>query len=192
MTDKPSSPPAGVAFDEALRLLLTLDERKPHRALPRRLDALFADLSRLTPGRPVHEIEDTIWALWTNHDDPVLDRRMEQAIAAMAMRKLDVARPLLDQLVMDAPDWAEAWNKRATLSFIEARDAESVADIIETLSREPRHFGAMSGFGQICLRQGRVREAMVAFDVALMVNPHLHGVQETVMALRKREAGKLN
>jgi Flp pilus assembly protein TadD len=98
----------------------------------------------------------------------------------MASGALKQARPLLDHLVETYPDWAEAWNKRATLAFIEKRDADSVRDIEQVLEREPRHFAAVSGFGQICLRNGHLNEARVAFRVALTLNPHLEGLRELI------------
>jgi tetratricopeptide (TPR) repeat protein len=108
---------------------------------------------------------------------------MGAAVDAMASGELDTARPLLDRLVAQYPGWAEAWNKRATLAFIEKRDADSFADITRALELEPRHFGAVSGFGQICLRHGHLNEARAAFQVALSLNPHLKGLRELISDL---------
>jgi tetratricopeptide (TPR) repeat protein len=88
-------------------------------------------------------------------------------------------------LVEEHPDWAEAWNKRASLAFIEKRDNDSVADIARTLELEPRHFGAILGFAQICLRNGRVSEAKAAFEVALQLNPHIDGLRSIVADLAR-------
>jgi Flp pilus assembly protein TadD len=84
---------------------------------------------------------------------------------------------------VEHPTWPEAWNKRATLAFIEKRDAECLADIARVLELEPRHFGAVSGFGQICLRRGHLNEARAAFQVALAINPHLQGLREIITDL---------
>ena len=73
------------------------------------------------------------------------------------------------------PDYAEAWNKRATLYYLQRRDAESVASIRRALELEPRHFGAICGFGQILIDQGDRTGAAFAFDAALRLNPHLGG-----------------
>jgi hypothetical protein len=96
----------------------------------------------------------------------------------MATGTLQQAHSLLDRLVAQYPGWAEAWNKRATLAYIEARDADSLHDIGRTLELEPRHFGAIAGFGQICLRNGHLNEARAAFQIALSINPHLEGIRE--------------
>ena len=181
------------AIDAALAAVL---HREPVEAAPRegaRLGRLFADLARPQPRAGAREIEALIWALWSNHDDPALDGMMAAAIDALVERRHRRARSVLDRLVAAAPEWAEAWNKRATLAFVEGRDADSLSDIAQTLAREPRHFGAAAGLGQICLRLDRPREALAAFDVALRINPHMDGVAKAAAELRGRmPAGDLN
>lgn len=169
-----------IAFDECLQLVLRLDAMKPAASQPKRLDALFRDLARFRPHQPAYELQDLIWAVWTNHQDEYADEAMEQAINAIALKDHDVAQLVLDALVDARPEWSEAWNKRATLHFIRGDDARAVRDVIETLTREPRHFGALSGFAQICLKHGRETEALIAFEAALAVNPHLEGVAALV------------
>jgi hypothetical protein len=168
------------AIDAALpQLLVARSGRRP--APPsRRLRALFRELGKASPARNPDDIEDLIWAHWIDNADPALAQMMAEAIDAIEARSLDVAMMLLDQLVRDVPDWAETWNKRATLHFIAGRDRESVDDIVEVVRREPRHFGALSGFGQISLRHGRLVEAKAAFMLALDVNPHLLGLREAI------------
>ncbi|TVR07131.1 MAG: hypothetical protein EA385_13670 [Salinarimonadaceae bacterium] len=110
------------------------------------------------------------------------------AIDAFADGRLRRAGELFDRVVRDYPDWAEAWNKRATLAYVEGRDAQAVADIARTLALEPRHFGAIAGFGQICLRHGREGEAKAAFRAALAINPHLAGIRALLDELAARSA----
>jgi hypothetical protein len=124
-----------------------------------------------------------IWAIWIDHRDSEASHRMIAAVEAIAAGARDLAKPILDTLVADFPTWPEAWNKRATLAFIERRDVESIADIVRTLELEPRHFGAILGFAQICLRHGRVLEAKAAFEVALGLNPHIAGLPDVVKDL---------
>jgi cytochrome c-type biogenesis protein CcmH/NrfG len=69
------------------------------------------------------------------------------------------------------------------------RDDESVPDIRRTLELEPRHFGAICGFGQICLRHGNRAAALFAFDAALRINPHL-GAVRTVFEELAAETGR--
>lgn len=175
---------AGKTVDNVLGLALEWTDRSPSPQLPRRLDALFRELRKPTPSRPPQEIENLIWALWISHPDPEAERRMVLATEAMAAGRLQIALPLLDRLVCEHPDWAEAWNKRATVAFLEDRDEAALADIERALALEPRHFGALAGFGQICLRAGRPTEARAAFQVALAINPHLESLKDLLEELR--------
>lgn len=176
---------------ETLKLIL----RPPARiVLPRhgRLSGLFIALQADPPPRPAHEIEDEIWAIWTSHDDAALEARMQRAISAIARRRLAEAERLLGALTQDAPDWAEAWNKRATLHYLAQRDAASLADIRRTLELEPRHFGAICGFAQICLRQGELAAANEALAAALSLNPHLDSVRAMLAQLAPEPPRRLN
>jgi tetratricopeptide (TPR) repeat protein len=167
-------------IDALLQLVLSLRDRTPATGQPRRLTPLFQELGRHEPERDPEEICDHIWAPWITHKDGRACSHMAAAIEAMDLGAFDLARPILDRLVASEPGWSEAWNKRGTLAFIENRDADALGDIEHTLLLEPRHFGAVSGFGQICLRQGRLPEARAAFQVALAINPHLEGLTEAI------------
>jgi len=189
------TPPDGIdaAIDAAL--VRALSPGAGARAIRdgRRLARLFADLGRPQPADKAREIEALIWALWTNHADPALDAAMAEALDALVRRRHAEARRVLDDLVVAAPEWSEAWNKRATLAFVEERDLDSLADIARTFEFEPRHFGAAASLGQICLRQDRRREALAAFDIALRINPHMAGVAQAAAELRRAlRGGPLN
>jgi tetratricopeptide (TPR) repeat protein len=172
-----------IAFDRAFELVLGQCGDARDTLVPSRLDALFDDLKRADPLRDPNETMELIWAIWIDHRDRDASHRMIAAVEAIAAGARDLAKPILDSLVADFPNWPEAWNKRATLAFIEKRDVESIADIVRTLELEPRHFGAILGFAQICLRHGRLPEAKAAFQVALALNPHIAGLQDVVQDL---------
>ena len=173
-------PVVATKIDEVFALVMSLPERRPAETLPRRLDGLFRELQQDRPNRPADDIEELIWATWIGHDDVSASTAMATAIEAMAADANDLAEPILDRLVEAHPDWAEAWNKRATLSFLAKRDKASLEDISRTLELEPRHFGAIAGFAQICLRRRRYVEARAVFQMALSVNPHLQGLHEVI------------
>jgi tetratricopeptide (TPR) repeat protein len=180
------------AVDELLRFLATLPTRAPAPAQPRRLEALFADLRAPQPRQPPHETESLIWALWSSHGDPAAEQRLERATRALAARDLGLAGRLLEPLVAQYPDWSEAWNKRGTLYYLAGRDEPSFADIRRTLELEPRHFGAVCGFAQICLRRGERLAALAAFEMALALHPHLPGVPAAVADLRETLGTRLH
>lgn len=158
---------------DLLPLIVGWRERAPADAANKRLNTLF-ELLRAPPQPALaFEIEDEIWELWTRGRDADQTKAMERAIALIAGKRFDDARTLLGEMIAAAPDWAEAWNKRATLHFLADRWPESLSDIARTLDLEPRHFGAITGFANIALHAGDARSAVIALRVALAINPHL-------------------
>lgn len=172
---------SALPIDPVFQLILDVLGRTPSSGLPSRLIGLFRDLAASDPNdpsKPVEDIEDQIWALWASHEDRVAEETLMAASEAMASGALQKARPMLDYLVDKHPDWPEAWNKRATLAFIEKRDADSLLDIAQALELEPRHFGAIASFGNVCLRNGYLNEARAAFQIALSINPHMDDLRD--------------
>jgi tetratricopeptide (TPR) repeat protein len=172
--------------DKTLRLMMDREGAISPGRVSRRIDALFRELGHADPIRDPDEIMELIWAIWIDHPEAQASTTMIAAVEAIQQGARDLARPMLDRLVAEYPDWAEAWNKRATLAFMEKRDQDSLADIVRTLELEPRHLGAILGFGQICMRNARVEEAKAAFEIALGLNPHLDGLTELVSDLSAR------
>ena len=144
-----------------------------------RLDALFAELS-LAADDAWEQDQTEIWALWAQSGSDSMDLLLGRATKAMEAQDYDLALRFLNDLVRLAPDFAEAWNKRATVHFLRGDFGDSVADIQRTLALEPRHFGAISGLGIILERLGDKKGAMAAFRRGLEINPHLPGAQEAV------------
>jgi Flp pilus assembly protein TadD len=93
---------------------------------------------------------------------------------------LSAALATFNQLVIDAPAFAEAWNRRATIHFLLGNYKESEADIVKTLQLEPFHFGALSGRGLVLLSQGQYEAARNAFSRALEVNPNMPEVKNNI------------
>lgn len=165
------------AIRRVLPLVLDGAERAPHPSVPRRLNGLFHRLRDERDALAAAETEDLIWAVWASHPDPEVEAALQRGVTALARRRFAEAEPLLDEVIAGAPDWAEPWNKRATLRFLMRRDAEALDDIAETLQREPRHFGAIAGYAEICLRNGALTEGTAALEMALRHNPHLHALR---------------
>ena len=99
------------------------------------------------------------------------------------------ALSILDRVIGAAPDYAEAWNKRATLYYLMKKDDASLKDIDKVLELEPRHFGALAGRGLILQRQKKYAEALDAFREALRLNPGLETVKDSIKELERIERG---
>jgi tetratricopeptide (TPR) repeat protein len=171
------------AIDRVLGLVLSARERLPANHLPKRLHGLFRELGKAEPANHPDDIEDLIWALWISHPDGRAADAMANACEAMAAGAFDIAGQILDNLIAAFPDWPEAWNKRAVLAFIAKQDAQCLSDIERTLELEPRHFGAISGFAQLCVRKRRTVEAKAALTIALEIDPHLKGLRDLMVRL---------
>ena len=115
---------------------------------------------------------------------------MSRAKAALDAKNADVALKLLDALIKLRPDYVEAWNRRATIYYLQNDYGRSLSDIEQVLSREPRHFGALAGLGMIMQELGDDKRALDAFRKALAVNPHLERVPDLVKALTEKVEGR--
>lgn len=136
------------------------------------LDALFTQLEAAPDAATSAQIEARIWAHWAQSGSPTVDILMDRAQTAERSGDAELAIRFLEQASDLAPDFAEPWDRRANLAY-RARDyAGAISAIQETLKREPRHFGALTGLGMIREELGQNRAALEAYRAALAINPH--------------------
>ncbi len=109
----------------------------------------------------------------------------------MQASALDDALATFTSIVRRKPDFAEGWNKRATLYFLLGRYTESLKDCDQVLKRNPKHFGALAGAGQIQLQLGHPELALALFRRAVAVNPDMEGPAQMIPVLEEmlRKAG---
>jgi tetratricopeptide (TPR) repeat protein len=143
----------------------------------RGLDFLFGALKAAPDEASAKHVEARIWALWMQTPSDTAALLMVRAKAAMDAQKMDVALKLLDAVVKLRPDYVEAWNRRATVYYLQNDYTHSLEDIEQVLVREPRHFGALAGLGMIMQDLGDDRRALDAFRKALAVNPYLEKIR---------------
>jgi len=170
-------------YSDTLQLVSRLPQRRPAATLPLRLYELFDKLHACASALYASPIEEEIWSVWMYDTHEGAELELDRACTDIAHQRFDIAETRLARLLRRRPDWAEAWNKLATLLYLMGRDDESVAAIHRTLQIEPRHFGAMCGLGEILRAQGEVESACVAFNMALRVHPLLDGVRRTLLEL---------
>ena len=156
---------------EILALIAGWRERRPARDLPA-LAQFFRHLSICTIAEAT-ETEDRIWGAWMYHPHRAAAAVLDAATRDIAARRYDIAETRLTLLLRSAPDYAEAWHKRATLYYLLGRDAECLQDIRRTLELEPRHFAAILHFAEILLAEGSADGARFSFAAALALHPHL-------------------
>ena len=160
---------------------------KPSEMRAEQLDKLFARLIKSSDASDAQRTEQSIWNLWMTSDSPTADALLAQAMKASAANETGAALSILDKVIEVHPNYAEAWNKRATVYFLIGRYNDSIKDIEKVLELEPRHFGALSGLGMIKRQQHDLAGARAAFEEALSYNPHMEGAKRALEEIESEE-----
>jgi tetratricopeptide (TPR) repeat protein len=128
--------------------------------------------------------ERAMWEVWSRSGDASVDRLLASGIEQMGAREGELAVRTFTEVIRRRPDFAEGWNKRATVYYLMGEYQKSLADCDEVMKRNPYHFGALSGYGMIYLQLDQPAKALDYFQRALKVNPNLESVNETVEMLK--------
>jgi len=134
--------------------------------------------------------EQGLWLLWTRSGDAQIDGLMAQATEEMQAARYGEAIKLLNQVIEKKPAFAEGWNRRATVYYLAGELQKSIADCNEVLKRNPGHFGALSGMGQIYLQLDDEESALKWFRRALEVNPNMLSVEMNIKMLEEKLKGR--
>jgi len=178
--------------DQALADLRRLDDATARRSAVRALGetGMMADLPALAQALrdadpDVRALsESAMWEVWSRSGDAEIDALFAIGVEQLQMRQLDEAVQTFTRLIARRPDFAEAWNKRATAYFVLGEYQKSLADCDEVMSRNPYHWGALSGYGMIYVELDQPGRAVEYFEKALAVNPNLTSVQQAIETLK--------
>jgi tetratricopeptide (TPR) repeat protein len=129
--------------------------------------------------------EQAIWVVWSRSGDAAVDKLFEQGIDEMNSGRTAESIATFTRIIEMKPDFAEGWNKRATIYFITGELQKSLKDCAEVMKRNPNHFGALAGYGQIYLQLGEYEKSLEYFKRALAVNPNMEGVEFSVRLLER-------
>ena len=157
----------------------------------KRLPALFKKLKAAPTTSDAALIESDIWKIWFETHDKELDALMDAGGVSMQGREFEGALIAFNEIIKKRPDFAEGWNRRATLYYLMGEYDKSMADIAQTLKLEPKHIGAISGMGLIDIEQEKFEDAEKAYKRVLEISPKNLGAQknlETVRELIKRKS----
>ena len=142
---------------------------------------------RLADQNPVvrQVAEQAIWLAWSRSGDAETDRLLESGVAEMSAQHYSKAIEIFTAVIKRRPAFAEGWNKRATAWFLAGDMRKSLADCDEVMKRNPQHFGALSGYGQIYVRLEEFDKAIEYFRRALAINPNLAGLDTAIRGLEE-------
>ena len=156
-----------------------------------RLPALFTELRTTSEAEKAKIVAAEIWQIWSEHsNNDKLSERLKIGIAQMEAGRLRQAEQIFTTIIDIDPAFAEAWNKRATVYFLMGAYTQSKRDIAQTILREPRHFGALSGLGLVETHLGNYEAALKAYEQAIALHPYLENYEDITTALKKLVAGE--
>jgi tetratricopeptide (TPR) repeat protein len=156
----------------------------------RNLDFLFGALKVAPDDTTAKAIEERIWTVWSGSRSDTTNLLMTRVKTAVEAKDLDLAVKLLDSIVKIKPDYVEGWNRRATIFYMRKDYGRALNDIREVLKREPRHFGALAGFGLILQDIGDDRQALEVYRRALSVYPRMERIPDLVKTLQEKVEGR--
>ena len=155
------------------------------------LKSLFNELLRSDTSYYSDKIARQIWRIWINDSSSDTSRSaMEQGINLMNQGRLNAAEKLFSILILKEPNYIEAWNKRATVRFLMGQTETSLEDVFVVLSKEPKHFGAMSGLGLILMKEKDFDGALRAYKKVLQINPFSRDAIRLIPILEQRVFGE--
>jgi tetratricopeptide (TPR) repeat protein len=171
------------------RMLATSDVVKARRAAALALGLTGTPAAVPAAAAALHDADflvrrfaaDALWELWFRAGTDEQNERLREAARDPDPAR---ARAELDELIREAPAFAEAHNQRAIWFFKRGEYARAVTDCETVLRLNPHHFGAAAGMGQCYLKLNRPRSALRAFRQALAINPDLD-LHDTVRALEE-------
>ena len=148
---------------------------------------LLDDLAQSSSAQSAKPIISALWEIWTNEYETDIEKDlMKRGVDEMAQGNLELAEVTFGQLIKENPDFTEAWNKRATIRFMMGDFEASRLDVHEVLSREPRHFGAISGLGMIYMHLGDFEAAINTYRKLESVFPASPEARRYLPILKKR------
>lgn len=132
--------------------------------------ALLEDLKK--SDETVRDLATTeLWRTWFNQKGEYGMQILRRSQVSLDAGDVRHALDLLTKLISEAPDFAEAWNRRAVLHYTQGNYKKSIQDCESALKLNPVHFGALHGLGLCYAALGEYRNAIRAFRDALEIQP---------------------
>jgi tetratricopeptide (TPR) repeat protein len=193
----PSDQPPAEATPEAAEPKAKPKSPPRNSALPRTpaerektLSDLYALLATADDEDAAKAIADAIERVWLHSGSATVDLLMERSMKAMSDKNNDLALKLLDAVVDLAPDFTEAWNRRAYVHFVRKDTERALGDLRRALALDPHHFKALDGLAQILREMGQKKPALKAFRQLLDIHPYWSGAQQAVDELEREVDGQ--
>ncbi len=153
-------------------------------------DELYARLAQSKDADETEGVVRLLLAAYGRTGSDTVDLLIERSRKAIEAKDLDDAAKILDAAIGFEPEEAAAWNARATLRYIDDDYDGSMADIAQTLKRDPRHLGALMGMASILKSRDKTKEALDVYERVLAIAPHWAPAEEVREKLKAELAGQ--
>ena len=151
-----------------------------------KLDKLFEQLKKSYNVNVALEIEMKIWDIWSTHPTKIkLTQALEIGSDLMSKGKLDESYKIFSTIVIASPEWAEGWNKRATVLYLMGKYEDSLNDIDEVLKRENRHFGALAGQALVQIKLKNYEKAIKCYQAVQKIYPSIRAAEIMIPQLQE-------
>ena len=149
------------------------------------LNKLFRELKIKNPDE-TFEIEQKIWKIWSTHPEKNdLTSLLAEGSNLVNQNKLYEAEAIFTKVIKLDPNWAEAWNKRATVLYMIGDFQESQKDINKVLELEKRHFGALAGQGLVNIQLQNYEKAIKSYERAQKIYPSMESPKIMIEKINK-------
>ncbi len=129
--------------------------------------------------------EIALWNIWSRSGDESVDKMLNAGRISLKDEDIFEAVEQFTSVIEAAPDFAEGYNQRAIAYFMLEDWENSLKDCKHVIKLNPYHFGAFAGMGHVYLRLGEIDAAVDAYKQALIINPNLVSIAESIMQLRR-------
>mgnify|MGYP001497220984 FL=1 len=132
------------------------------------------------------KVEQEIWKIWSTHPkDKNLTQMLSEGSDLVNNNKLNDAVRVFTKVIKLDPDWAEAWNKRATVLYLLGEFQKSQNDIDKVLKLEKRHFGALAGQGLVNIQLKNYEKAIMSYEKAQKIYPSMKSPKIMIKEIQK-------
>ena len=138
-----------------------------------RLNQLFNEL-KANKSKVSSIVEQEIWKIWSTHPtDAKLTAKLEEGSQFVRDQQFLKAIEIFTEVINFDQNWAEAWNKRATVFYLIGEFKKSQDDIDKVLELEERHFGALAGQGLVNIQLENYDKAIMSYKKAQQIYPKM-------------------
>ena len=187
-----SAEPQALGREQARQSLSDADELVRRQAASRLGEVgVMADVAALR--QALHDAdaetreraEQSMWRIWARSGDAKVDRLYRIGVEQMNAGDLQKSIATFSRIIQRKPGFAEGWNKRATLYYLTGEYRKALADCKEVMKRNPHHFGALAGYGQVYIKLEDYQRSLEYFRQALEVNPNMESVRLNILVLER-------